>query len=373
MITKKQRFSIDSFYFELSDVSIPVEIGYETYGKLNDDKSNVILVCHYFTGHGHAAGKYAPGDPIPGWWDAIIGPGKIIDTDKYFVICSDTISNINFNNPNVITTGPASINPETGREYGMDFPIFSINDMVKIQKQLIDSLGIKQIKLVIGPSMGGLQSFAWGKLYPEMVQNIISVTAAPMVRPFNLMIPNMLGIESIMLDPAWNNGGYYGKTPPIKGLLLAFKALLLSTRTDGWMEKSFGRKPATENSGKDDDPYRSFTGKFLVEQEVENIVLGRMSFFDANAYIYIAKANAIFKLGQGNESEEDALKSIKARTLMIIDESDLLFNKDQAEQAKRSLPEAECFYYNSGNGHLSCLYDTHLFSDAVAKFIENME
>ena len=370
MIVTKKKFAVDSFYFENADVSIPVETGYETCGTLNEQGDNAIMICHYFTGTSHFAGKYSEEDAAPGWWDKIVGPGKIIDTDKYFVISCDVFSNINFHNPNVITTGPASINPKTGKQYGMDFPIFTLKDAVRLQKMLSDHLGIKKFKAVIGPSMGGLQAFMWGRHYPEMVEKIISVVAPPMVRPFCLMVPNQLGIEAIMLDPLWNGGNYYEGKPPIKGLLLAFKVLLMATRTDEWTEMMYERKFADPDFKESPNPMNTFEGKFLVEKGVEDIVLGRMEFFDANSYIYIAKSNAIYDLRENGESKEEAWGKITPKTLMIIDESDLMFTRDQAEEARKHLPDARCFYYDSKNGHLSCLFDTHYFAEVMGEFLE---
>jgi homoserine O-acetyltransferase len=369
MTVEKKPFQVDSFTFEHSGRSIPVRIGYETYGRLNAAGDNAVLVCHYFTGTSHAAGLYSDSDPAPGWWDRLIGPGKVIDTDKYFVLASDTLSNINAFNPSVITTGPATVNPLTGKEYAMDFPIFTLKDVVRLQKMLADSLGIKKFQVIMGPSMGGLQAFMWGKYYPEMTGKIISVVATPMIRPFGIMIPNQLGIYAITLDPAWKGGNYYESGQPRQGLLLAFKVLLTSTRTDEWAEASFGRQFADPSFQEFENPFQSFQGRFLVETEMEKIVLGRMQFFDANSYMYIAKANALYDLREGSETKEEAWAKITAPTLMIIDESDLLFTRDQAEEARRSMPGAECYYYNSKNGHLSCLFDIHLFEEAVGKFV----
>ncbi len=258
MLVEKQTFSLDNFHFEEADVTIPVKIGYETYGTLNKEKNNAVMICHFFTGTSHVAGKYKEEDPLPGWWDTIVGSGKAIDTDKYFVISSDVLSNINFHNPNVITTGPASINPSTGKEYGLSFPIFTIKDVVRLQRKLLDSLGIKKLCLVAGPSMGGLQSFMWGKYFPDDVEKIISIAATPMIRPFGIMVPNQLGIDSIMLDPDWNEGNYYGSKPPSRGLLLAFKNLLVATRTDEWAEVNFERKFADPEFKEYENPFKSF-------------------------------------------------------------------------------------------------------------------
>ncbi|MGM0600925.1 MAG: alpha/beta fold hydrolase [Candidatus Rifleibacteriota bacterium] len=371
MIVKKESFKIDSFRFEIAKKELLITIGYETYGKLNAKKDNAVLLCHYFTGTSHAAGKYNENEELPGWWDKLIGPGKTIDTDKYFVICTDSISNINFNNPKVITTGPASINPDTDKEYGMDFPIFTLKDVVRTQKELVDSMGIKSLKYVIGPSMGGLQAFMLARYFPEMVEKLISVVATPMVRPSCLMVPNQLGIDAIMLDPDWQNGNYYrtGKSPD-NGLLLAFKILLTATRTDNWSYSNFGRKFADPEFKEFKNPFSSFEGKFLVEHEIEKTVVQRMKFFDANSYIYIAKSNSLYDLREPGETLQEALSEIKQPVQMIIDKSDLMFTQEQAQEAESYLPDCETFYYNSRNGHLSCLYETEYFADRIKKFMD---
>lgn len=367
MLVKKQTFAVDSFQFEKSGRRIPVKIGYETYGKLNKEKSNAVLVCQYFTGHSHAAGKYRSEDKAPGWWDKLIGPGKTIDTNKFFVICSDTISNINFHNPDVITTGPASTNPLTGKPYAMDFPIFTLKDVVRLQRLLVKSMGINHLQFVIGPSMGGLQAFMWARHFPDEVGAIVSVFATPVMRPMGLMVPNQLGIDAIMMDKNWNDGNYDSAKPPRDGLILAFKILVTSTRTDHWANENFGRKLSQQENSK--DPFKSFAGRFLVEDEIEKTVLARMQFFDANSYIYIAKANTLYDLREGNESYEEALARITMPVLMIIDESDLLFNMDQAKEAAKYLKNAEIHSYNSQNGHLSCLFETDYYSQKLGEFI----
>ncbi|HNW36132.1 MAG TPA: homoserine O-acetyltransferase [Candidatus Ozemobacteraceae bacterium] len=370
MLVEKREFVVPHFSFKKAGRTIPVRMGYETCGTLNAAGDNAVLVCHFFTGTGHAAGRYAETDPLPGWWDELIGPGRTIATNKYFVICSDSFSNINAHNPRVITTGPATIDPETGKPYAMRFPIFTLDDLVQCQRMMIDHLGVKRLRLVIGPSMGGLQAFLWGKMFSDIVDKLVSVVATPMVRPATLMVPNQLGIEAIMLDPRWNGGDYHDGEPPRNGLLLAFKILVTSTRTDHWADANFGRRLATEGRGAGKDPYNSFAGRFLVEEEIEKTVLMRMQYFDANSYIFIAKANALFDLCEPGQTLSQALGRLKMPVKMIIDESDLLFTREQAELAAPLLPDCETFYYNSRNGHLSCLFDIRLFAAEIEKFFK---
>lgn len=184
LIVEKKTFELPSYTTVAGATIKNVKIGWESAGTLNADRSNAILITHFFSGTSHAFGKYAPGDAAPGYWDSIIGPGKAIDTNKYFVLSSDTLVNLNVNAPNVVTTGPASIDPDTGKPYGMRFPVVSIKDFVNVQKALIDSLGIRRLHVVAGASMGGLQAYQWAASYPDMVERIMPVISTPTADPF---------------------------------------------------------------------------------------------------------------------------------------------------------------------------------------------
>src|ERR1700687_1592223 len=184
LIVEKKTFELTSYTTAAGDTIKAVTIGWEAAGTLNADKSTPILIPPHSSAPSHAFGKYTPADPAAGYWDAIIGPGKAIDTNKYYVLSSDTLVNLNTKMPNVVTTGPASINPDTGKPYGLSFPVVSIEDFVRVQKALIDSLGIKKLKAVIGASMGGLQAYQWAASYPDSVDRIVAVVATPAAEPF---------------------------------------------------------------------------------------------------------------------------------------------------------------------------------------------
>ncbi|HYH71482.1 MAG TPA: homoserine acetyltransferase, partial [Methyloceanibacter sp.] len=207
MIVTKKVFELPEFKTEAGATLKRVRIGWESYGTLNDDRSNAILVTHYFSGTSHAAGRYDVGDELPGYWDAIIGPGKPLDTARYFVFSSDTLVNINARDPNVVTTGPNSIDPETGSPYGMTFPVVSIGDFVNVQKALVESLGIRRLKAVVGPSMGALQAYQWAVAYPGMVDRIVAAIGAAGGDPFLVAWLNAGG-SPIRLDPKWKGGRY---------------------------------------------------------------------------------------------------------------------------------------------------------------------
>src|SRR6516165_5700330 len=179
LIVEKKVFELPRFTTAANATIKNVRIGWEAAGALNADKSNAVLITHFFSGTSHAFGKYAAGDSAAGYWDSIIGPGKPIDTNKYYVVSSDTLVNLNANAPNVVTTGPATIDPDTGKPYGMRFPVVGIKDFVRVQKALIDSLGVRKLKAVVGASMGGFQAYEWAASYPEMVERIVPVVATP--------------------------------------------------------------------------------------------------------------------------------------------------------------------------------------------------
>ena len=177
-LVTKEVFELPTYNTVGGQVIRNIKVGYETYGRLNATKDNAVLICHFLTGTSHAAGKYQKNDPIVGYWDTIIGADKAIDTKKYFVLSTDTLVNLGVSDPHVITTGPASINPVTGRYYGFSFPILTIQDFVRVQKALADKLGIKKFVVVMGASMGAMQTVEWAVDYPDMVERIIQIGRA---------------------------------------------------------------------------------------------------------------------------------------------------------------------------------------------------
>ena len=199
----------EGFKLESGRTLGPVTLAYETHGQLNADKSNAILVMHAFSGNAHVAGP-AAGDQDPPWWDFMIGPGKALDTEKYFVICINVIGGCKG------STGPSSVNPKTGKPYALDFPIVTIGDMVRTQKVLIDHLGIKKLHGVIGGSMGGMLALQWAASFPDSVECVIPIAATLKHSPQQIAF-NEVGRQAIMADPLWNNGNYYGGASPEKG------------------------------------------------------------------------------------------------------------------------------------------------------------
>ncbi len=303
-----------------------VKVGWESYGELNAAKDNAILICHYFSGNSHAAGRYTAGDQRPGYWDAIIGSGRPVDTDKYFVVSVDSLVNLGTGNPMVTTTGPASIDPDTGQPYGMRFPIVTIRDFVNVQKALLESLGIKKLHAVMGPSMGALQTYEWAAAYPEMVLRAIPVIAAGWA---NANVIGWLNIWAapIRLDPNWNGGDYYDGEPPLRGLAEALKIVTLQAQHWEWANATFGRAWAVDGQ----DPADAFANQYKIETILDSAGQARAKVSDANHFLYLVKANQLFLAGHG-QSYIEGLQKIKAPVLIIHTDEDLVFFPEEVRE-----------------------------------------
>ena len=360
-LVEKKEFKLDSYTTVTGKIIKDVRMGYETYGKLNDDKSNVILVAHYFTGTSHAAGKYSATDPTPGYWDSIIGPGKALDTDKYFIISSDTLVNLTPSEPTTITTGPASINPETKKPYGMDFPLVGIRDFVHLQKKLIDHLGIQKLYAVIGPSGGAMQALDWGVAYPDSVSKIIPVIGPGLSMPNYVIALVQMWASPIMLDPNWNNGKYYGKKLPLAGTTESLKLITLSSVSFDWATQ-VGVGWANPNK----NPLGDHETKYAIEAALEQRGAARAAKIDANSVIYMSKAVQSFNV-------EESLKDIKASVLFIPASSDLIFPPELSIQAVKKLckngKNAGVFVLKGNGGHLDGITKIADAADAIRNYL----
>ncbi|MBI4968612.1 MAG: homoserine O-acetyltransferase [Rhodospirillales bacterium] len=368
-IVEKKVFTLPSFTTMNGETIKYVRVGYETYGTLNAAKDNAILIPHFFSGSSHAAGKYAASDAAPGYWDAIIGPGKPIDTNKYFVLSSDTLVNLSTKDPNVITTGPATINPDTGKPYGMSFPIVTIRDFVNVQKALVDSMGITKLHAVIGASMGALQTFEWGAAYPDAVARIVPVIGGPELDAFAVGWLD-LWAEPIRLDANWNKGDYYGKAEPIAGLTAALKVVTWHARYWQWAETALGRKWASP----DKDPAKSWDNKYAAQTWLETAAAGRAKVSDANHFLYLVKANQLYSLGSKGNWEE-GLKAIKAKVLLMPAKTDLIFFPDFSKRAAAKLKElgktVDLVEIEGTLGHLDGLVAIPKVGDRLATFLSD--
>jgi len=354
LIVEKKTFALPSYDTVGGGTIKNVKIGWEAAGTLNADKSNAILITHFFSGTSHAFGKYAPGDAAAGYWDAIIGPGKAIDTDKYYVLSSDTLVNLNANAPNVVTTGPASIDPDTSKPYGLRFPVVGIKDFVNVQKALVESLGIKKLKMVMGASMGALQAYEWAASYPDMVDRVITVIGAPAADPFLIGWLN-LWAEPIRVDPKWNNGDYYDKEPPLAGLTAALKILTLHANHWDWAASTQG---GWAEEGK--DPNKSLANKFKIEATLEAAAAARAKTADANHFIYLARANQL--------ASADSRK-MKAPTLVLYSPTDLVFYAPFVESAAARISAAQTGTITGPNGHLNGVLAITQATDKISAFL----
>ena len=305
----------------------PVTIAYETYGALAPDRRNAVLVLHALSGDSHAAGYYSAEDEKPGWWDCMVGPGKGIDTDKFFVICSNIIGSC------LGSTGPSSVNPATGRPYGLDFPVVTIGDMVAAQKALIEHLGIERLLCVVGGSIGGMQVLEWCVRYPEMVASAIPL--ATTMRHSALAIAfNEVARQSIMADPNWNHGDYYSGAKPALGLAVARMIGHITYLSDESMRLKFGRRLQDKN-----DFSFNFDADFQVESYLRYQGRKFVDRFDANSFLYITKAADYYDLGKqhGEGSAVRALSKARAKFLVISFTSDWLYPTYQARDIVTAL------------------------------------
>jgi homoserine O-acetyltransferase len=339
----------------------PITLAYETYGELSPAKDNAILILHALSGDAHAAGFNHPHERDPGWWDIMIGPGKAFDTRKYFVICSNVIGGCKG------STGPNSINPQTGRPYGLSFPMVTISDMVNTQKALIDHLGIEQLLCVVGGSMGGMQVLQWVVSYPERVRLAIPIATTSKLSAQAIAF-NEVGRQAIQSDPHWKEGDYYGKTIPRRGLAIARMIGHITYLSDQSMHKKFGRKLQDKTEYGYD-----FRADFQVESYLRYKGDHFVNRFDANSYLYISKAMDYFDLAQPYGTLEQAFASVKAKFLVISFSSDWLFPSYQSKEivsaCRRVGAQAIYTEIQTPYGHDAFLLESEQLSSLITNFL----
>jgi len=360
MTVETKTAEFDSISLESGASLAPVCVAYQTYGALNAAKSNAILILHAFSGDAHAAGISAETGK-PGWWDNMIGPGKAFDTEKYFIICSNVLGGCQG------TTGPSSINPQTGCPYAMSFPVITMGDMVRVQAKLIDFFGIERLLAVAGGSMGGMQALEWAVSFPDRVRAAIPIATTAKHSPQQIAF-NEVGRQSIMADPDWNNGDYYSGRPPARGLAVARMVGHITYMSDESMREKFGRRLRDKEK---------FGFDFSVDFEVESYLRYRgsqfVNRFDANSYLYISKAEDYFDLASGTGSLAGAFGKAKARFLVISFSSDWLYPSYQSQDIVRVLRRSnhDVAYCDlpSNYGHDAFLVDVAEQSDVVRGFL----
>ena len=342
----------------------PVDVAYETYGRLNENADNAILVCHALSGDAHVAGFHSVEDKKPGWWDIMVGPGKGIDTDKYFVICS------NFLGSCCGTTGPSSTDPATGKPYGLNFPIITISDMVKVQKLLIKKLGIKKLLAVIGGSLGGMQALQWSIEFPDSVKAVIPIATTAKLGAQSIAF-DAVGRNAILADPDFNSGNYAQNTPPAKGLAIARMIGHITYLSEKGMHSKFGRQLRNGDAYKYD-----FNSEFSVETYLEHQGQSFVERFDANSYLYITKAMDYFDLENEYGSLQKAFQNVQARFLTLSFSSDWLFTPAQSEAIVNALDAAgkRVSYCNieSPYGHDAFLLEPVTLGRFISGFLDSV-
>jgi homoserine O-acetyltransferase len=340
----------------------PITLAYETYGEMNEDKSNCILILHALSGDAHVAGKHHPDDRKPGWWDSMVGPGKAFDTNKYFVICSNVIGGCKG------STGPSSIDPATGKPYGLRFPVVTISDMVNAQKHLIDHLGIKQLLCVVGGSMGGMQALQWAVSYPDMVKLAIPIATTARLSAQAIAF-HAVGRHAIMADPNFANGDYYGKAIPSAGLRIARMIGHITYLSDQAMHRKFGRGLQDKTA-----PSFDFVTDFQVESYLNYQGDEFVKRFDANSYLYITKAMDYFDLSQPSGDLRRELARAKAAFLVISFSSDWLFpsymSKEIVTALRRNNIDVTYTEIQSDSGHDAFLLETETLTNLIVNFLE---
>lgn len=368
LIVEKKTFTLPSYTTVGGRTIKDVKVGWEAYGTLNADKSNAVLVNHFFSGNSHAAGKYKADDKVPGYWDAIIGPGKAIDTNKYYVISSDTLVNLNTGLAPTVTTGPASTDPDTGKPYGTNFPVVSIADFVRVEKALVESLGIKKLRMVAGASMGALQTYEWAASNPDMVDRIMPVIGTAYGDDF---LVGWLDVwaDPIRVDAKWNGGDYYGKEPPLEGLAAALK--VVSHHASHWEITDEANAGAWADPAK--DPAKGLGDKFKVQASLDASGLIRAKVSDANHFLYLVKANQLYAPG-GAKSLDEAAAKIKAPALVVYQPKDLVFPGPAVEATIAALKKAgnpvQSFVLQGKRGHLDGVVAMAQAADTIRAFLD---
>lgn len=359
-----RRFALDG-----GQVLDGVEVAFETWGTLDSTASNAVLLCHAWTGDSHVSGGAGPGHPTPGWWESVVGPGRFIDTDRWFVVCSNVLGGCQG------TTGPSSLHPEDGRPYGSRFPVITIRDMVRLQARLADHLGVTAWHSIIGGSMGGMQVLEWAATYPERVRSIVPI-ASCLQASAQQIAWGSIGRRAIVTDPRWRGGDYYDAAPgdgPHHGLATARMVAQVTFRSDNVFTERFGRELV---GGVDPQRGISIDQQFEVERYLEYHGEKLVQRFDANSYLLIGKAMDLHDVSRGRGGLDAAVKRIKAPTLAIGIHSDMLYPAYQQIQIRDMLTangiDAEYLEIDSPHGHDSFLIDLEQVGPPIERFLDRV-
>ncbi|MFH1403944.1 MAG: homoserine O-acetyltransferase [Candidatus Altiarchaeota archaeon] len=361
-VVKTKHYDFNELTLDSGEKISPVRIAYETYGRLNKEKNNAILICHALSGDAHAAGKHRKNSRKNGWYDIAVGPGKTFDTRKYFVICSNVIGGCRG------STGPSSKNPKTGKPYGLDFPTITVGDMVRAQKRLVEHLGVSRLKCIVGGSLGGMQVLEWVARYPDASEKAIAIATAARQYPLGIALHDV-GRQAIINDPSWRKGDYYSKGQPKEGLALARKVAHISYLSHETFERKFGRARKKRRNGK-------FSTEFEVQSYLNYQGSSFVRRFDANSYLYITNAIDQFDLTEGGRKKlKDLFKNAKSKFLLVSFTSDWLYPPEQVEEVFNALAESgiPSVYRNLDlpYGHDAFLVYNNTLGNALSGFIND--
>ena len=358
----KNFHQIGPFEPELGGFLEEATLAYETWGELDASRENAVLVTHALTGDSHCAGGPSDAYKRGGWWHEMVGPGRIIDTDEYFVVCSNVLGGCSG------STGPASVNPATGGRYGMRFPVVTIRDIVRAQKRLLNDLGVRKLKAVIGGSIGGQQALEWAVEYPDFLEKAVPIAATGALGPQGIGMSE-IGRRAIMADPLWRGGDYYGEEKgPETGLAIARMVGMMTYQSSTCQWERFDRRPASRPA-----LYDEFGGRFEVESYLHYQGKELTGRFDANSYLYLTRTMDLYDIGNGYGSREEAYGRMEAEVLFVGISSDWLFPAAEVRAAAKKAKDAGADTYyeeiESPNGHDAFLKDWDELRAAIEPFL----
>lgn len=351
--------------FECGKTLTEMTLAYETLGTLNEKKDNVILVLHALSGDAHVGGQYPGEEDTPeGWWEDAVGPGKALDTDKYFFVCSNIIGGCKG------SSGPSSINPETGKPYGMDFPFVTVKDMVQAQSKLMDYLGIEKLLAVCGGSLGGMQALQWSLDFPERIGSAIILASTPRSSAENIAL-NEAARQAIYADPNWNEGNYYDGPHPDAGLAVARMVGHITYMSNASMEQKFGRRLQTQEKLE-----YHFGQEFQVESYLNYRGKSFTKRFDANSFIYISRAIDYFDLTANQAVLTEVMHKAQCHFLVASYTSDWLFLPRESamlvEALRQAGKEVEYKNFESSYGHDAFLLEVGELKRIIHPFLEKV-
>jgi len=355
-------YTFDSLPLQRGGHLGPVTLAYETWGTLNAQGNNAILITHALTGNSHAHDVQHPDDPKRAWWNPLIGPGRPFDTSRYFVVCSNVLGGC------YGSTGPSSIDPTTGEPYGMRFPVVTIRDMVRAQRVLLERLGVRQLAMVAGGSIGGQQALEWGVTYPELVQKVIVVAATASLTAQAIAFSE-IGRQAIMADPRWQGGNYAPGQGPGAGLSIARMLAMVTYQSEEAMEMRFARQHARNNTLPTPSRAADLSERFEVESYLYYQGESLAKRFDANSYLYISRAMDLYDVSEGYSSLEAALRRLRSKALFIGIRSDFLFPAARvrwlADQVKALGGNSTYVELDSPHGHDAFLKEWEQMTNAL--------